>query len=77
MALNLTEILEDLISHDYEEDWYEPHALGEYISGMSNAAAMAGQEYAFFVWDVQNDSHEEVLYAFSVVHEADNTLLDI
>ena len=41
MALNLTEILEDLISHDYEEDWfefkenwYEPHALGEYISGM-------------------------------------------
>ncbi len=56
MEHNLNNILEDLISRDYEEDWfefkenwYEPHALGEYISGMSNAAAMAGQDFAFFV----------------------------
>ena len=45
----LNDILEDLISRDYEEDWFEfkenrfeLHQLGEYISGMSNAAAMAG-----------------------------------
>ena len=53
-TFDLSSILEDIISRDYEEDWfefkenwYEPHALGEYISGMSNAAAMAGQDYAF------------------------------
>lgn len=84
MALNLTEILEDLISHDYEEDWfefkenwYEPHALGEYISGMSNAAAMAGQEYAFFVWGVQNDSHEVVGTTFDFHRDVRNERLSI
>ena len=83
MALNLTEILEDLISHDYEEDWfefkenwYEPHALGEYISGMSNAAAMAGQEYAFFVWGVQNDSHEVVGTTFDFHRDVRNEPLE-
>ncbi len=49
MAEKLNDFLEKLIAHDYEEDWFEfkenwfePHQLGEYISGMSNAAAAAG-----------------------------------
>ena len=43
MIENLNDILEDLISYNYEEDWFEfkenwfePHALGEYIAGASN-----------------------------------------
>ena len=39
------------------ENWFESHALGEYISGMSNAAAMVGEEYAYFVWGVENNTH--------------------
>lgn len=31
--------------------------MGEYISGMSNAAAMAGEEYAYFVWGVEDNTH--------------------
>lgn len=60
----LNDILENLISRDYEEDWFEfkenwfePHQLGEYISGMSNAAAMAGQKYAYFIWGIENETH--------------------
>ena len=52
--MNLKSIVKSLISHKHEEEWFEfkenwfeSHALGEYISGMSNAAAMVGEEYAY------------------------------
>ena len=60
----LKSIVKSLISHKHEEEWFEfkenwfeSHALGEYISGMSNAAAMVGEEYAYFVWGVENNTH--------------------
>lgn len=44
----LRSIVKSLISRkheeewfEYKENWFEPHALGEYISALSNAAAMA------------------------------------
>ena len=43
---------------EFKENWYEPSALGEYISSMSNAAALEGEEYAYFVWGVTDDAHE-------------------
>ena len=60
----LKSIVKNLISHKHEEEWFEfkenwfeSHALGEYISSMSNAAAMVGEEYAYFVWGVENNTH--------------------
>ncbi len=60
-------IVLDLISRDdeeewfeFKENWFEPHEIGEYISAMSNAAIMHGEEMAYFVWGVNNDSHEIV-----------------
>ena len=60
----LKSIVKSLISHKHEEEWFEfkenwfeSQALGEYISGMSNAAAMVGEEYAYFVWGVENNTH--------------------
>ena len=57
IAEKLHDIIENLLARDYEEDWFEfkenwfeHHTLGEYISSMSNAAAMVGQRYAYFVW---------------------------
>lgn len=83
MSENLNDILEDLISRDYEEDWFEfkenwfePNALGEYISGMSNAAAMVGQEYAYFVWGITNDSHEVVGTTFDFHKDVKNEPLE-
>ena len=62
--IELKSIVKNLISHKHEEEWFEfkenwfeSHALGEYISAMSNAAAMVGEEYAYFVWGVENNTH--------------------
>lgn len=32
--------------------------IGEYISSLSNAAALEGQEFGYLVWGVNNDTHE-------------------
>lgn len=56
--------IKDLIAHKHEEEWFEfkgnwfePHALGEYISALSNAATLQGEEYGFFVWGVEDNTH--------------------
>lgn len=43
---------------EFKVNWFEPVALGEYISALSNAAAFHRRKYAFFVWGVNNDTHE-------------------
>ena len=43
---------------EFKVNWFEPQALGEYVSAMSNAAAYHRRKYAFFVWGVNNDTHE-------------------
>ena len=83
MKENLTELLDGLISRDYEEDWFEfkenwfePHQLGEYISGMSNAAALVGQEYAYFVWGVEDKTHKIVGTSFDYHRDVRNEPLE-
>lgn len=67
----LNVIIEELISHDSEEEWfefkenwYEPVELGQYISAMSNAAVMRGEDFAYFVWGVKDDDHSVVGTSF-------------
>lgn len=45
---------------EFKENWFEPVILGEYISALSNAAAFHHRKYAFFVWGVNDDTHEIV-----------------
>ena len=68
----LKKIIKDLIAHhseeewfEFKENWYEPNALGEYISSMSNVAAMLGEKTAYLVWGVTNDTHEVVGTTFN------------
>ena len=68
---NLNVMIEELISHDSEEEWfefkenwYEPVELGQYISAMSNAAVMRGEDFAYFVWGVKDDDHSVVGTSF-------------
>ena len=75
----LESIVKNLISHKHEEEWFEfkenwfeSHALGEYISGMSNAAAMAGEEYAYFVWGIENNTHVIKGTAFDIHQDVKN-----
>ena len=62
---NLESIVLDLVAHDTEEEWfefkenwYEPAEIGQYISSMSNAAVFSGQEFAYLIWGVNDDTHE-------------------
>ncbi len=58
-------IVNELIRHNAEEEWFEfktnridAYVIGEYISALSNAAAMKGKEHAYLVWGVHDESHE-------------------
>ena len=42
---------------EFKENWYEPVALGQYISALSNVAASQGRKNAYFVWGVNNETH--------------------
>lgn len=76
---DLLSIVKSLISRRHEEEWFEfkenwfePHALGEYISGMSNAAAMAGEEYAYFVWGIEDNTHAVKGTSFDIHQDVKN-----
>lgn len=61
------ELVKDLTAYESEEEWFEfkenwfePATLGEYISALSNAAAMSGRKEAYFVWGVRDADHTVV-----------------
>lgn len=43
---------------EFKENWYEEAGIGEYISSMSNAAAMLGRNAAYLIWGINNETHE-------------------
>ena len=43
---------------EFKENWYDADGIGEYISSMSNSAAIVGRDTAYLVWGVNNDTHE-------------------
>lgn len=43
---------------EFKVDNSDPDEIGEYISCLSNSAALAGQESAFLLWGVTDDDHE-------------------
>lgn len=61
------EIIKTIVSHDTEEEWFEfkenwfeAHGIGEYISALSNAAAICRKEFAYLIWGVNDETHEIV-----------------
>ena len=43
---------------EFKDNWYNETGIAEYISALSNAATMHGEENAYLVWGVHNDTHE-------------------
>ena len=43
---------------DFKDSWYELDEIGQYISALSNAAAMVGEPYGYLIWGIHNDTHE-------------------
>ena len=62
---NLNDIIVNLISlpHEYEwldfkENWFSKDGIGEYISAISNGAALSGREFGYIIWGVNDKTHE-------------------
>lgn len=60
-------IVEEACRHTYELPWiefkrnnYNPQEIGEYISALSNTAALFNQEHAFMIWGIDDTTHEVV-----------------
>jgi ATP-dependent DNA helicase RecG len=45
---------------EFKENWFQAEELGEYISAISNAAAFHYKEMGYFIWGVNDDTHEVV-----------------
>ena len=57
-------LVRELCKLPHEIEWVEfkgnnqdPHLIGEYISALSNAAALNGKAFAYMVWGVEDASH--------------------
>lgn len=58
-------ILENLLSLkdeyewlDFKENWFSKDEIGEYISAISNGAALCGKESGYIVWGIKDKTRE-------------------
>lgn len=63
----IRELIENLLTYkdeyewlDFKENWFNKDGIGEYISALSNGAALSGKEYGFMVWGVKDKTKEVV-----------------
>lgn len=68
---NIHDLVLELASLPDETEWVEfkennedPQLIGEYISALSNAAAMAGQVYGYLIWGIRDSDHAVVGTSF-------------
>ena len=70
--INMIEaIIQEARNNMYELPWIEfkennsnPQRIGEYVSALSNTAALYNQEHAFLIWGINDVSHEIVGTSF-------------
>lgn len=63
----MSQLLNELCSYpterewfEFKENWYAKDQLGQYISALSNSAVIEGRQNAYFVWGVNNETHDIV-----------------
>lgn len=50
---------------EFKENWYDANGIGEYLSSLSNAAAMAGEDEGYMIWGVNDKTHDVVGTTFN------------
>ncbi len=43
---------------EFKKNNYNPEEIGEYISALSNSAALVGKSFAYLIWGINDKSHE-------------------
>jgi ATP-dependent DNA helicase RecG len=66
-AVKLSELLAYLTAANRETEWVEfklnddtPEEIGEYISALSNSAALSGKRAGYIVWGISDITHEVI-----------------
>src|SRR5438093_10455022 len=69
-------LIKELCKLPDETEWVEfkvnvaePKEIGEYLSALSNSAALAGKAFGYLVWGVNDRGHEIVGTRFAPVRE--------
>ena len=67
----INSIIDEARRHNVELPWiefkssnYNPQEIGEYISALSNTAALYNQDHAFVIWGIDDITHEVVGTSF-------------
>ena len=67
----INSIIEESRRYLYEQPWiefkhnnYDPQEIGEYISALSNTAALFNQEHAFLIWGIDDRTHDIIGTSF-------------
>ena len=77
----VADIVGRCISLEDEREWFEfkqstavskPDDIGEYISALSNAAAIAGEPEGYMIWGVHNKTHELTGTKFNYQKDVNN-----
>lgn len=83
MPNNIVQIVKDLVLYpteeewfEFKENWYQADGIGEYISSLSNAAAMKGEDNGYLVWGVNNETHEFTGTSFDFRKDVDHEPLE-
>ena len=70
--MQLKSIVTELCSYQFEKEWFEfkenyenDNELGEYISALANSAAYCARSKAYFVWGINDKTHEIVGTTFN------------
>ena len=63
----LLSLLRELCRLPHETEWVEfkhnnatPQMMGEYISALSNSAALVGKQSAYMVWGIEDEDHKVI-----------------
>lgn len=74
------ELVKDLCEYPSETEWFEfkenlsdDTEIGEYISALSNAAAVNGRREGYLIWGIHNDTHEIVGTKFAYERDIKKT----
>ena len=62
---NISSIIQEARSNSTELPWIEfkmnnanPQEIGEYVSALSNTAALYNQNYGFLIWGIDDETHK-------------------
>lgn len=58
LVIDLSKYSDEQEWFEFKENWFQPDALGEYISALSNAAAFHYKKYGYFIWGVNDKTHQ-------------------